>query len=256
MTEAFKIASENTKNRRHGDKKFKDKRATLAPLKIDGRVLVRNLSERGGPGKLRSFWEHKIYIIKERKDDDGLVYAIVEENNPRGKLGILHRNNLLACDEFPVFGNFTERDRPNKNHNKHQRYAQQHQQSEKLALEKESSYESENELIEKIQEIGLREGTINLITSLSTKERSEQKIRQDHENQSRKTEDKTATSRKHISKQSQLIKTIRIEDPENICTKNAQEPQVRQRIQEKPYIRKIIEIENGRTSITIVHQIH
>ena len=43
----------------------------------------------------------------------------------------------------------------------------------------------------------------------------------------------------------QLIKTIRIEDPENICTNNVQEPQVRQRIQEKPYIRKIIEIEDG-----------
>ena len=43
MREAFKIASENTKNRSHGDKKLKHKRATLAPLEIGGRVLVRNL---------------------------------------------------------------------------------------------------------------------------------------------------------------------------------------------------------------------
>ena len=77
-------------------------------MEIGGRVLVRNLSERGGPGKLCSFWEHKIYIIKERKDDDRLVYAVVEW----------------------------------------QRYAQQ--QREKLALEKESSSESENDLIDKI----------------------------------------------------------------------------------------------------------
>ena len=86
MTKAFKIASENTKNRRLSNKKLKDKRATLAPLEIGGRVLVRNLLERGGPGKLRSFWEHKIYIIKEKKDDNGLVYAVVEENKVRGRL--------------------------------------------------------------------------------------------------------------------------------------------------------------------------
>lgn len=44
--------------------------------KRDGRVLVRNLSKSGGPGKFRSFREHKIYIIKERKDDGGLVYVV------------------------------------------------------------------------------------------------------------------------------------------------------------------------------------
>ena len=119
MTEAFKIASDNTKNRRHSNKKLKDKRATLAPLEIGGRVLVRNLLEREGPGKLRLFWEHKIYIIKERKDDYGLVYTNAEEKNIRGRLRILHRINLLAYDEIPRFGNFTERDRPNKSYNKH-----------------------------------------------------------------------------------------------------------------------------------------
>ena len=41
MREAFKIASENTKNRRHGDKKLKDKRTTLAPLEIGKRGIVR-----------------------------------------------------------------------------------------------------------------------------------------------------------------------------------------------------------------------
>ena len=57
MKEAFKIAEENTKKRRSPDKRQRDLKATLEPLAVGGRVLVRNLTESGGPGKIRSFWE-------------------------------------------------------------------------------------------------------------------------------------------------------------------------------------------------------
>ena len=90
MKEAFKIAKEKTKKRRSADKRQRDLTATLRPLEVEGRVLVRNLTERGGSGKIRSFWEKKIYRIKEKKGKDGLVYSVVEEGNPKSRVRVLH----------------------------------------------------------------------------------------------------------------------------------------------------------------------
>ena len=81
---------------------------------------MKNLTERWGPGKFRSFWEQKIYRIKEKKDKDGLVYAVVEEGNPKSRVRVLHRNNLLSCEQFLAF---TER----KSYRKQQQQ-QTHQQ--------------------------------------------------------------------------------------------------------------------------------
>ena len=46
--EAFGIEVANTKQRRDMDKRKKGKKAGLQPLEVSGRVLVRNLNERGG----------------------------------------------------------------------------------------------------------------------------------------------------------------------------------------------------------------
>ncbi len=48
-------------------------------------MLVRNLGERGGPGKLRSYWEKAVYVVKEQVSDNP-VYVIHPENNDRGKI--------------------------------------------------------------------------------------------------------------------------------------------------------------------------
>ena len=47
MKEAFKIAEENTKKKRSADKRQRDLKATLEPLEVRGRVLLKNLTERG-----------------------------------------------------------------------------------------------------------------------------------------------------------------------------------------------------------------
>ena len=35
-------------------------------LNIGDKVLVRNVRERGGPGKLRSHWESGVYIVVDK----------------------------------------------------------------------------------------------------------------------------------------------------------------------------------------------
>ena len=47
IKEAFKIAEKNTKKRRSADKKQRNLKATLKPLEIVNRVLVRIATERG-----------------------------------------------------------------------------------------------------------------------------------------------------------------------------------------------------------------
>ena len=69
-------------------------------LEPGDRVLVRNLSERAGPGKIRSHWEQDVYTVV-KKQSESPVY-IVKKENGRGPERVLRRNLLLQCDYLPV----------------------------------------------------------------------------------------------------------------------------------------------------------
>ena len=60
MKGAFAIAAANSKRRNSMGKRKRDQKREIA---VGGRVLVRNLNERGEPGKTRVLGQHKVYKI-------------------------------------------------------------------------------------------------------------------------------------------------------------------------------------------------
>ena len=104
VEEAYRICEENiNKKHQYSDSKLKPAGRVLQPLDRKDRVLVKNVREKGGPGKIRSFWEDKVYEVLERKGgDEGVVYRVRKLGDPNGEERTLHRNMLLLCNEFPI----------------------------------------------------------------------------------------------------------------------------------------------------------
>ena len=63
MKEAYNIASKTNQKTTMRGKTYYDKKRQSSVLSPGDRVLVRNMSERGGAGKLRSYWEGQIHIV-------------------------------------------------------------------------------------------------------------------------------------------------------------------------------------------------
>ena len=109
MKEAYQIAQQNATKTTERGKEYYNRRVSGGVLQPGDWVLVRNLTERGGPGKLRSHWEHVIHVVVERMGVESPVYKVKPESGG-GRTRVLHRNLLLPCDvleldaPIPEFG--------------------------------------------------------------------------------------------------------------------------------------------------------
>lgn len=132
MQEAYRLASKTAEKEQTRAKKHYDRKTYGVELQPGCRVLVRNFRDRGGPGKLRSYWEEQVYVVTERKHKDSPVYAVQPEKGP-GKTRVLHRNLLLPCDFLPVEEEDEQRKKGKKRNklNTEKRSKRQQQQKER-----------------------------------------------------------------------------------------------------------------------------
>ena len=112
------------------------------------RVLLRNFAK-GGTGKLRSYWQDEIYLVKE-KHPELPIFTIHPVNNKR-KLKKVHRNIIMRCNDLPYMKN----ERKKVSGKKVQEKSKQRLLSTEVVTETESS---EDDVVLRICEVPLSEG--------------------------------------------------------------------------------------------------
>ena len=73
---AYELASDNSNKSAAAAQKRYDIKVRSNVLLEGDKVLVRNMLERDGPGKLRSYWEEDVYVVCRRVNDDNPVYEV------------------------------------------------------------------------------------------------------------------------------------------------------------------------------------
>ena len=69
MKDTYELARQNISKSADDGKKQYDRKVWFSISQPDDRVLVRNLSEGGGPGKLTVHWEQEVHLTVEQKGD-------------------------------------------------------------------------------------------------------------------------------------------------------------------------------------------
>lgn len=99
--EAYRIANSNSLSSSAQAKTYYDQRGRGVVLNQGDWVLVRNLGERAGPGKLYSKPEKGVYMVKEQISEFG-VCPPTREHLKKGETRQLHRILHLLVNDLPV----------------------------------------------------------------------------------------------------------------------------------------------------------
>ena len=110
MQEAYRTAFAHAEKTASQGKEQYDKKARGIALCPGDRVLIRN-SEKGGPGKIRSYWEDKVYKVLSRLNETSPVYTIEPEKG-EGRKRTVHRNLLFPCDALAPDDPVPSRNKP------------------------------------------------------------------------------------------------------------------------------------------------
>ena len=100
MREVFRLAKEKSEKAQAYNKEKYDGKVREIGISEGDHVLVKNLRDTGGTGKLRSYWEHQIFKVVSQQGDLP-VYRVQSLDKPRD-VRVLHRNLLMRCDELPL----------------------------------------------------------------------------------------------------------------------------------------------------------
>lgn len=111
MKEAHEIAREGAEKAGQRSKRDYDKKMRSTVLNSGDRVLVRNLTPRGGTGKLWNHWEDTIHTVVKQVKENLPIYEVQPEQG-RGRLRVLHRNLLMPCDYLPMDLPSSDKDKP------------------------------------------------------------------------------------------------------------------------------------------------
>ena len=101
MQRAVEIATKNTEKSRAQNKLSYDQKRHGNDIEVGDRVLLTNLSERGGTVKLRSHWEDTVYVVT-KKAENIPVFDIKPLNGKNTSSKRVHRNIIMPCNQLPV----------------------------------------------------------------------------------------------------------------------------------------------------------
>ena len=75
-----------------------DLKKVFGLILVPNGVLIRNILETGGTGKLQDYWEKDIYVVVS-SDLDLPIHKIKQHNGSK-PIQKVHRNLLLKCNEL------------------------------------------------------------------------------------------------------------------------------------------------------------